>query len=145
MRNRVVGGVVGGLVGGLAFGVMMQMMGMIGMVAGLVGGSGAGAGWIVHLAIAAVIGFGYGLLSTVVAPRLAPNLGLGVAYGLVWWILGPLLIMPAVMGMSLFTINQGTLMSLVGHLLYGAITGVVAALVVQRLGASVAQPTEERV
>lgn len=145
MKNRVIGGVAGGLVGGLVFGIMMQMMGMIGMVAGLVGGDGAGAGWAVHLVIAAIIGLGYGVVSTVVRSSLLPNLGLGAGYGLLWWILGPLVIMPGMMGMPLFGIDQGTLMSLVGHLVYGVITGGVAALVVQRLGGSVTRKADQLV
>jgi hypothetical protein len=38
-------------------------------------------------------------------------------------VLGPLLIMPAMLGMPLVQINSMTLMSLVGHLIYGAVAG----------------------
>jgi hypothetical protein len=43
-----------------------------------------------------------------------------------WWVLGPLVIMPTMMGMGLQFAAAFTgpmLMSLFGHLVYGAITG----------------------
>jgi hypothetical protein len=57
-----------------------------------------------------------------------------VGYGLVWWVLGPLLIMPARLGMDLFIFNAMTRQSLMGHLVYGLVLGLVYALVRPRLG-----------
>lgn len=144
MSYRLIGGVVGGLVGGVVFGIMMTMMGMIGMVAGLVGASGAGAGWLVHLVIAAIIGLGYGVVSLLVPAKPGPNAGLGAVYGLVWWVLGPLLIMPAMMGGQVLAITSTSLQSLVGHLVYGVVTGLVAAAVARRAGEASGSPSVER-
>lgn len=57
---------------------------------------------------------------------------LGIGYGVVWWILGPLLIMPAVMGMGVFMVNVMTLQSLLGHLLFGLVLGLGYVLVRSR-------------
>ena len=48
---------------------------------------------------------------------LRANVGAGLAYGVMWWVLGPLTLMPAFMGSE-------AMPSLVGHLVFGAILGV---------------------
>lgn len=121
-------GVAGGLAGGVVFGLMMQLMGMMGMVGMLAGTESLAVAWVVHLAISAAIGAGFGL---VLAPRvtgLATGLGLGAAYGLLWWVLGPLLLMPAAMGMPVLTVDATAVQSLVGHLVFGLVLGAVVAL-----------------
>lgn len=45
----------------------------------------------------------------------------------VWWILGPLLLMPAKVGMPLFVVSGDAWKSMMGHLVYGAVTGAVYA------------------
>jgi hypothetical protein len=131
--SAVPAGIVGGLAGGLVFGIMMQMMGMIPMIAMLVGSESVVVGWIVHLGIAAFIGVTFALLvgGRANKPGIAAVLGLG--YGAVWWVLGPLLIMPARLGMPTFMFNDMTTQSLIGHLVYGAILGITYAVVRPRL------------
>ena len=120
-----IAGIVGGLAGGLVFGVLMQAMGMMPTIAAMVGAESTVVGWMVHLAISVFIGVSYAIL-------FAPTRSMGTAvvtglgWGLLWWVLGPLLIMPSVLGMGLFMMNQTTLMSLMGHLIFGAILGAVA-------------------
>jgi len=58
---------------------------------------------------------------------------IGLGYGLVWWVLGPLVIMPARLGMGLFMFNKTTWQSLMGHLIYGLVLGVVYVLTRPRL------------
>lgn len=131
--SAVPAGIVGGLAGGVVFGIMMQMMGMIPMVAMLVGSESVVVGWIVHLGIAAFIGVTFALLvgGRAIKPGIAAVLGLG--YGVVWWVLGPLLIMPARLGMPTLMFNDMTTQSLIGHLVYGAILGITYAVVRPRL------------
>ncbi len=58
------------------------------------------------------------------------GVGAGLLYGGAWWILGPLTLMPLFMGMG-FGVNWNAaaavamLPSLVGHLMYGGVLGVV--------------------
>jgi len=125
-------GVVGGIAGGVVFGLLMQAMGMIGMVGMLVGSSSVAVAWLVHLSISAVIGAGFGL---VLAPRvtgLGTGLVLGAGYGLLWWVLGPLVLMPTAMGMPVLTVDAVAVQSLVGHLLFGLVLGAVVALARRR-------------
>ena len=125
-------GVFGGLAGGLVFGLMMQAMGMMGMIAMLVGSESLAVAWTVHLAISALFGALYG---AVVAPRTTgrgPGLAAGVAYGFLLWVVGPLLLMPALMGMPLFTVDAMALRSLVGHLVFGLVLGAVVVALSSR-------------
>ncbi|MBI1378993.1 MAG: hypothetical protein GC157_16160 [Frankiales bacterium] len=130
--RTVVAGVVGGLAGGMVFGMMMQMMGFIPMIAALVGSSSVAVGWVVHLAISAVIGALFGLLLAGRALRLGAYAGAGLVYGVVWWVLGPLVLMPAKLGMPLFQFNDTVWKSLMGHMIYGLVLGLVAGWVVRR-------------
>jgi uncharacterized membrane protein YagU involved in acid resistance len=122
--TRLGQGVVAGLAGGIVFGALMAMMGMIGMIAMLVGSSSVAVGWLVHLVISA--GFG-AVLGLVLPARLGAGavLGAGAGYGVVLWVVGPLLLMPAMLGMPLFMVNTTAMMSLVGHILYGLVAAAV--------------------
>lgn len=123
-------GAVGGLVGGVAFGLMMQAMGMLGMVAGLIGQDNAGVGWVVHLVISTLFGLAYAVVLGPRATSWSLALGLGTAYGVFWWVLGALVLMPAFLGMPVLQVGQGQLQSLVGHIIYGlALGGVLHAMV----------------
>ena len=131
-QSGVVHGILGGLAGGLVFGLMMQALGMIGMIAMLVGSESLAVAWAVHLAISALFGALYG---AVVAPRITgwgPGLGSGLVYGALLWVVGPLLLMPAKMGMPLFTIDTMALRSLVGHLVFGLVLGAVVVALSRR-------------
>lgn len=129
MLTRAMNGVLAGLAGGLVFGALMAMMGMLPMVAMLVGSTSAVVGAVVHLVISA----GLGALFALVVPSLSTGMMVvaGAVYGVVWWVLGPLLIMPTLLGMTqmIFTVDSAALMSLVGHVLFGVVAaGVLLAL-----------------
>ncbi len=114
------------------FGMLMQMMGMLPMVAALVGGSSTALGWVVHLSISGLLGGAFALAASRWASSLAVVVGLGAAYGMVWWVFGALVLMPAKLGMDLFMINDVTMKSLMGHVIYGVLTGAVVGLLAQR-------------
>jgi len=57
---------------------------------------------------------------------------IGLAYGALWWVLGALLIMPIVLGMPPFMLDANSLLSLMGHLVYGVILGVVSVVFLRR-------------
>jgi uncharacterized membrane protein YagU involved in acid resistance len=128
----LVAGALAGLAGGIVFGLMMQAMmpNMLAMIGSLIGQPSLG--WVVHLVVSAVIGaiFGFGLgtyaQTRTLAITWALAIGLGAAYGFVWWILGPLLIMPIMLGQGPQLANaltQQNVMALMGHLVYGVVTG----------------------
>jgi len=133
--SRIMAGVIGGAVGGLAFGMMMAVMGMLPMVASLVGSSSAFVGFLVHMAISIVIGVFYAFVFGSMSTTYGGGALWGAVNGVIWWILGPIVIMPLMMGMGLQFQAMFTgpmLMSLVGHLIYGVVAGVVYAWWVRR-------------
>ena len=112
---------------------------MLPMVAKLVGSSSALVGYLVHLGISAVIGAGYGLLIRDQVARVGPTMAAGFGYGVLWWVLGPLTLMPLFLGMG-FGVHwhleavSKMLPSLFGHFLYGLVLGVgFLGLLVDRL------------
>lgn len=131
----VAAGVVGGLVGGVVFGMLMQGMGMMPMVAMLVGRESVGVGWLVHLAISAFAGAVFALLLGRFARGLPRALLLGVGYGIVWWVVGALVIMPAALGMTDMVLQVGAdqWQSLMGHVIFGLLLGGTFALLAPRL------------
>ena len=65
----------------------------------------------------------------------------GLVYGVTWWILGPLTLMPLFMGMGLgvnwnVAAMTAAMPSLVGHLIFGAVLGVTYRWLEGRHGAS---------
>lgn len=121
--SRAVQGVVAGVAGGILFGVLMAMMDMLPMVAMLVNSESAGVGAVVHLVISAGIGALFAL--AVPAAGAGSLVAAGAVYGVVWWILGPLIIMPAWLGMDLFMFNTDNWLSLMGHVIYGMVAAAV--------------------
>ncbi len=122
-------GAYGGFAGGLIFGAMMGMMGMLPMIGSMVGQPTAAAGFVVHMVNSVIIGAGFALVLGRFVSGTRSGVGLGLAYGGAWWILGPLTLMPLFMGMGL-GVNWNTaaaaamLPSLVGHLMYGGVLGL---------------------
>lgn len=133
--KRLTAGIVGGLAGGVLFGAMMHMMGMIGMVGGLVGQETAAIGWVVHLGISVLLGLVYAFTFGVLSSSWGRTVGFGAVYGVIWWVLGALLIMPAWMGMPVLQVGEMQIQSLIGHLVYGVALGVVFQALAQMLAA----------
>ena len=123
-------GAYGGLAGGLIFGVMMGIMGMLPMIGSMVGQPTAAAGFAVHMANSVIIGVGFAIVLGRFVSGTPSGVGIGLVYGGVWWILGPLTLMPLLMGMG-FGVNWNVaaavamVPSLVGHLMYGGVLGLV--------------------
>jgi uncharacterized membrane protein YagU involved in acid resistance len=125
---RVLGrGIVAGTIGGLLFTVVMVQLGFLPTVASLIGSTSPLAGFIVHLIISDLIGISYGLLFQRQSYDVGSALGWGVSYGFFWWVLGPLTLMPMLLGAPpQWTVEAaaGALGSLIGHLVYGAGLGI---------------------
>lgn len=127
MKRYVVNGVIGGVIGGILFGLFMQMMGMIGMIASLVGSESLVVGWIVHLIISVIFGVTFALAHLVISNVWA----LAVLFGIGIWIVGPLVVMPLMMGMGTNLANAFTpdqLMNLVTHLFFSFVLAIVFTL-----------------
>jgi len=130
-------GAYGGFAGGLIFGAMMGMMGMLPMIGSMVGQPTASAGFVVHMVISVIIGAGFAIVLGRFVSGTRSGVGVGLAYGGAWWFLGPLTLMPLFMGMG-FGVNWNAaaaaamLPSLVGHLMYGSLLGLVYTWLRQR-------------
>ena len=128
LTQRIIGGVVGGIAGGLVFGAMMGMMGMLPMVASVVGSQSTVIGFLYHMFNSVIIGAIFGVAFGKQSHSLPQGALWGLLYGFIWWILGPLVLMPLILGMGLqfaAAFTPPMLMSLIGHLIYGLITGLV--------------------
>lgn len=135
LPRRLIWGAVAGVAGGIVMSVPLGMVGMLPMIAGLVGSGSAVVGAIVHLAISAIIGATYGLLLGASADRYATGWWIGLVYGAAWWVLGPLLIMPVMLGMGPqlgMALTTDMLMSLVVHMLFGVVTGLAYPFLLHR-------------
>lgn len=134
ITNSLAAGIAGGLAGGVVFGVVMQARDLMPMVAQLINSDSVAVGWLVHLFNSALFGVIFALLFGRWLAKLVPAIGAGLAYGLLWWLLGALMIMPAWLGMAdmVFEVGENQWWSLAGHLIYGVILGLVTALFVRR-------------
>lgn len=134
-------GGVAGLVAGVVFGAMLQMM-MTPVIAvaipALYGLSGLAAGWVIHLVHSVVFGLVFAVIvSTTSLRRFAEKWStgavLGLAYGVLVWIVAAAIVMPLWLGVVGFPevppLPNLNPQSLVGHLVYGLLLGVGYALV----------------
>ena len=125
-------GIISGLAGGLVFGLMMGVMGTLPMIGKMIGIPTVAAGWVVHLGISATIGLSFGVIGSWLVLGARSGLVIGGLYGAFWWLMGPLTLMPLFMGMGLgVNWNPASALkmmpSLMGHLVFGVIMGVVFA------------------
>jgi hypothetical protein len=88
-------------------------------------------GWIYHLFNSAVIGALFGwLLAGRIDDRYGRGALWGALYGLGWWVLGGLVLMPVLLGMPAFAplamapMRPVALGSLIGHVLFGVVLGL---------------------
>lgn len=128
-RAIVVGGLAG-ILGGWAFGKWMEQVGFFPLVASLVRSQSREVGVLTHFAIAVLIGASFGMLFQLDVRGFGSSLGWGVGYGLLWWFTGPLTLLPLILLQPLnWTYQNGASLfgSLVGHIVYGLIVGLVYA------------------
>ncbi len=128
-RALVVGGVAG-IVGGWAFGKWMAQVNFFPLIAGLVDSDSVMVGMTLHFGIAVVIGASFGMLFQRDVRGLGSSLGWGLAYGILWWFLGPLTLLPILRGSPPdWSYQQGGALfgSLVGHVIYGLLLGLIYA------------------
>jgi uncharacterized membrane protein YagU involved in acid resistance len=131
LPRALVGGGVAGVVGGWAFGRWMAAVHFYPLVAGLVHSASPEVGMALHFLIAVVIGASFGLLFQPDVRGLGSSMGWGLGYGIFWWFLGPLTLLPLLQGQPLdWSSEHGSDLfgSLVGHVVYGLLVGLVYAV-----------------
>jgi hypothetical protein len=124
-----------GLVGGIVSSPILLVTGVLPKIAGLDTSFGGVRGLLIHLVTSALIGASYGLLFR----NEASSFGLGVAwgwlFGLIWWYLGPLTLLPMLLTGQIDWRPEAAaslLPLLPAHLIYGATTAFVFLLLERR-------------
>ena len=128
-------GAAASLVGGLLFSLILLATGVLSNIAGMMGSSSVVLGFVASMVISTLIGMSYGLLFRDEAPDAGSGIAWGLLYGLAWWFIGPLTLMPMLLGDSFVWTAQaaGVLLPfLIGHLIYGAATAGVFLLLERR-------------
>src|SRR5262249_41456833 len=117
---------------GWAFGKWMAQVNFFPLIAGLVNSESVMVGMTLHFIFAVIIGSSFGVLFQRGVPGFGASMGLGPGYGVVWWVFGPLTILPIWQGHSLdWSYERGGALfgSLIGHIIYGLIVGLIYAAV----------------
>jgi uncharacterized membrane protein YagU involved in acid resistance len=130
--HGLVHGLLSGLLAGGVFAILTAWMipDTLNKIANLYNTSGYVVGVAIHIIHGGLIGGLFGLIVPDSVSKLASS-GYGLLYGLVWWVLGPLVIMPAWLGAGVRLSGEGVqaaLPSLPGHLVYGLVLGFLFAV-----------------
>lgn len=128
-------GAFAGFVGGFASMPVMIATGVLPKVAGVDSSFVGFRGILIHLLVSSSIGMTYGLLFRDEAASPGPAIAWGWLFGLIWWYLGPLTLLPLLLtGVCDWSTDAASalLPSLLGHLIYGAVTAFIFYLLNHR-------------
>lgn len=128
-------GILAGLSGGLVSSPLMLATGILPRIAGLGSSLSALVGFLLHLLISALLGVSYGFLFRYEAPSAGWGVLWGSTFGLIWWYLGPMTLLPLILtGECDWTTEAASelLPSLIGHLIYGAVMALTFFLLERR-------------
>ena len=120
-------GAIAGLIGGLVSMPVMIATGVLPKVAGIDGTLVGFHAVAIHLAVSAAIGMTFGLLFRDETSSRSDAIGWGWLFGLIWWYLGPMTLLPLFLtGVCDWSTEAASalLPSLLGHLIYGAVTAL---------------------
>src|ERR1700746_1861439 len=128
-------GGLAGLVGGLVSIPVMAATGILPKIAGLDTSFGGVRGLVIHLLVSVGIGMTYGLLFRNEAPSIGLGVPWGFLFGLIWWYVGPLTLLPLILtGVYDWRASAAValLPSLIGHLIYGGAPAIIFLLLERR-------------
>ncbi len=121
-------GAIAGLIGGLVSMPVMIATGVLPKVAGVDSTLLGLRGVFIHLSVSAAIGMTYGLLFRDEASAHGDAIIWGWLFALIWWYLGPMTLLPLLLtGVCDWSTDAAStlLPSLLGHLIYGAVTAFI--------------------
>ena len=130
--RAILGGGLAGLAGGWAFGRWMEQVNFYAVIASLVGSTSNIVGDALHYLFAAIIGASFGMLFQRDLRGYGSSMAWGMAYGIFWWFLGPLTILPLWLGKPLdwsYVHASAEFGPLIGNIITGIIIGLIYSLV----------------
>ena len=128
-------GAFAGFAGGIVSSPIMLKTGVLTKVAGLDTSFTNWHGLLVHLLVSSLIGMTFGLLFRNESSNLGAGVAWGWLFGLMWWYLGPMTILPLMLtGVCDWSTEAASALfpSLMGHLIFGAVTAFVFLLLERR-------------
>lgn len=130
--RAIIGGALAGFIGGWLTGFWMGQANVYPVIAGFFGSSSAMVGESLYLFFSAMIGASFALLFQRDVRGFGSSMSWGAAYGIFWWFLGPLTIMPLLQGKPVdwsYT-HAGELFGwLIGDIIYGLVVGLLYAVI----------------
>lgn len=143
MRSQIAAGAIAGLAAGTVAAALLSVMAIsspegglmwvITLVAQTVRSDSFVVAWLIQLVAGTVIGAIFGGLFACFPADPSSASGLGAIYGIVWWVVGWLVVMPLALGLSpLAPVTtpsrlQVAIAGLLAHLGYGAVLGGIFA------------------
>jgi len=106
----------------------MIATGVLPKIAGVDSSFVAFRGLFIHLMVSPLIGMSYGLLFRDESSSSGSSVAWGWLFGLIWWYLGPMTLLPLLLtGVCDWSTDAASalLPSLLGHLIYGAVTALI--------------------
>jgi uncharacterized membrane protein YagU involved in acid resistance len=131
MGRAIVAGGFAGTLGGLIFGRWMSAGDFFPLVAGFGALHSRAANMTLQFGVALLMGATFGLLFQRDIRGFGSSMGWGLGYGIFWWFLGQLTLLPVVARIPLdWSAEHGSELfgALVGHVLYGLILGITYAI-----------------
>ncbi len=128
-------GAFAGFAGGIVSSPIMLKTGVLTKVAGVDTSFTNWHGLLLHLLVSALIGMTFGLLFRNESFNLGAGVAWGWLFGLIWWYLGPMTLLPLMLtGVCDWSTDAASalLPSLIGHLIFGAVTAYVFLLLEHR-------------
>jgi len=132
LPRAILGGAFAGLGGGWVFGRWMEQVNLYQQIAGLVGSTSSLAGATMHYLFAALVGIGFALLFQRDVRGFGSSMAWGMAYGILWWFIGPLTFLPLALAKPLdwSYIHAGAeFPALLANIANGLIIGLLYALI----------------
>jgi uncharacterized membrane protein YagU involved in acid resistance len=130
--RAIIGGGLAGIAGGWVLGKWMEHVDFYPVIATLVGSNSPMAGETLHVVFAAIIGATFALLFQRDVRGYGSSMAWGMAYGILWWFLGPLTLLPLWLRKPVdwsYTHAAEMFGFLIGFIIYGLIVGLLYAVV----------------
>ncbi|HTK61428.1 MAG TPA: hypothetical protein VL595_03595 [Pseudonocardia sp.] len=122
-RANAVDGALAGTLAGLATGALAARLDMLPTLGMVIGSHSAIVGGFVHLILAAALGALFGVYLGP-ATHLRDLITAGLLYGIVWWLIVPLVLIPAwITENTSLVVVQFAVLSMAGQAIYGPICG----------------------